>query len=747
MASSRDHTDNRFEALAASAPDAILTIDQDSVILSANPAVQRLFGYAPEELVGQSLSKVIPERLRARHFAGVGHYLRTGVRNVPWTGIELAALHRDGHEVPVEISFGEFTEPGGRRVFSGFVRDVSERVRQQRELQEARAAAEQALGELGRLGRITDVAIAQSTYEDMVQQLLRHLRDELKVDEAAVLFLNAEKTELTIGAWLGLAPDMSARTKVPVGAGVAGRAVAANKPIVVADIGANDAVSPVVRRDLSSLAAVPLRTDGHPMGALHVGSRKRRSFSDGDVRLLEIVADRMAGVLARLQLFEAERRARLEEAAARRELAARERELKQANSELEKRARDERALRALTQSIAGAQHVRDVMQRIAEGAITISGAIGSYVEQVRARHDQVEIVAVTGERTPPLGQRVPFPGSLTEEIIERREPAFLARLEGVGAAMAPYLARYCLECSVLIVPLFAEREPLGTLALLRPENEPPFDPVAINRLRTLADLASIALQRLVALDESERRRLEAEAAVRSRDEVLSIVSHDLRNPVSTVMMSAGLLADPEFALSDADRRKQIDVIGRSAHRMNRLIQDLLDVARIEGQRLTIDCRCEDPAALAVETCEAFRPIAADKSIDLACDIDHDLPRVSADRDRVAQVLSNYLNNALKFTPSGGSVVLRATLASDGGVRLSVSDTGPGISAEDLPHVFDRFWQAKRTAHLGSGLGLAIAKGIAEAHHGRVGVESTPGKGSTFWFVLPRGADCGGAGTT
>jgi PAS domain S-box-containing protein len=135
---------NGFEALASSAPDAILTIDERSRILFANPATERLFGYGVDELLGRSLTVLIPEAMRDRHRAGIARYLSTGRRNVPWTGVQLPALHKDGHEFPVEISFGEFVDEDGRRVFSGFVRDVSERVRQQRDLEKARASAEDA---------------------------------------------------------------------------------------------------------------------------------------------------------------------------------------------------------------------------------------------------------------------------------------------------------------------------------------------------------------------------------------------------------------------------------------------------------------------------------------------------------------------------------------------------------------------------------------------------------------------------
>ena len=415
-------------------------------------------------------------------------------------------------------------------------------------------------------------------------------------------------------------------------------------------------------------------------------------------------------------------------------------QLHAANTELAARAEEERALRRLAQEITGATRVPEVMHQIAEGALAVSHATGAYVEQVTS-DGLVEIVAVAGEAPPRRGQRVAYPGSLSEEIISKREPVFLTRMAGIGAAMAPYLDEHCHGCSVLVVPLFGGEAVLGALVLLRAPDEPPFEHGVVNRVRTLGDLASIALQRLVALSESERRAAEAEAAVRSRDEVLSVVSHDLRNPLNTVSMSAALLDDSDIPLNEEQRRKQLEIIKRSANRMNRLIQDLLDVARIEGGRLAISCRPEDPAALAAEACESFRPLAADKSVALECDIDRALSPVPADRDRVLQALSNFLNNALKFTPAGGRIRVSVSHADQNGVRFAVADTGAGIPADELPHVFNRFWQARKTAHLGSGLGLAIAKGVAEAHGGWVTVESEVGRGTTFSLYLPASGHC------
>jgi signal transduction histidine kinase len=287
----------------------------------------------------------------------------------------------------------------------------------------------------------------------------------------------------------------------------------------------------------------------------------------------------------------------------------------------------------------------------------------------------------------------------------------------------------------------ARRKVLGTLALLWDRDEPEFDAGIVERARVLADLASIALQRLLALSESERRRVQAESAVRARDDMLSIVSHDLRNPVSTIAMSASLLSDPQYALSGDEQQKQLGVIARSAHRMNRLIQDLLDVARIEGRRLTVSCRCEQAEALAREACESFQGIVADKGLTLTCDVDDGIPPVYVYRDRVLQLLSNFLNNAVKFSPEAGAIEITARRQRDGGVRFGVTDHGRGIRREDLPNVFKRYWQAQKTAHLGSGLGLTIAHGIAEAHGGRVWVESETDVATTFYFELGPSKQC------
>jgi len=230
-----------------------------------------------------------------------------------------------------------------------------------------------------------------------------------------------------------------------------------------------------------------------------------------------------------------------------------------------------------------------------------------------------------------------------------------------------------------------------------------------------------------------RRLVEEQAATRARDHILGIVAHDLRNPLSTMLMSAELLR--EGLPPGSPTYRQAEIIGRAGSQMKRLIQDLLDVKRIESGGLIIEPRSVPASSLLHDAAEMLRPQASANSLELDVDTPADLPTVWADPQRVQQVLANLIGNAIKFTPAGGRIAVHAT-QSTSEVRVVVADTGPGIPPEQLPHVFGQFWQGARADKRGIGLGLAIARGIVEAHHGCIGVESTVSQGSEFYFTLP-----------
>ena len=214
--------------------------------------------------------------------------------------------------------------------------------------------------------------------------------------------------------------------------------------------------------------------------------------------------------------------------------------------------------------------------------------------------------------------------------------------------------------------------------------------------------------------------------------MLGVVAHDLRNPLSTIRLAAELLLE---LVPDATHRKHLATLHRSALRMNELIQDLMEVSRIESGALALATRPERVSALLAEAGSMLGPLAQAHGLTLETAVDDGVSTVLGDSRRLLQVISNLVGNAIKFTPEGGRIGLRATAAGNE-VRFAVADTGPGIPPEQLPHVFGRFWQANRGDRRGIGLGLSIARGIVEAHGGRIWVESDLGEGSTFYFTVP-----------
>ncbi len=234
--------------------------------------------------------------------------------------------------------------------------------------------------------------------------------------------------------------------------------------------------------------------------------------------------------------------------------------------------------------------------------------------------------------------------------------------------------------------------------------------------------------------ENERLAGEAQEALRAREDLLAIVSHDLRNPLGVVLASTSLLLKSNLPPDKQERaRRQVEAIQRAGNRMNRLIRDLLDFASIQAGRLSVSMRPQDVAAMVAEVLEVMEPLAAPKGHHLVADVAPELA-IRCDHDRVIQLFSNLVGNAIKFTPDGGTITVRAAPEGDV-VRFSVADTGPGIPREELAHVFDRYYQAQRRNRDGIGLGLSIARGIVEAHGGRIWAESEEGKGSTFSFTL------------
>jgi signal transduction histidine kinase len=271
---------------------------------------------------------------------------------------------------------------------------------------------------------------------------------------------------------------------------------------------------------------------------------------------------------------------------------------------------------------------------------------------------------------------------------------------------------------------------------------------ALRRAETLS--AAAERERVVAEDlrqKSERLALEngqlyqkAQLAIRMREQVLTIVSHDLKNPLATILLTADVLSRRNVP---EERRRGLPLavgrLRRAADRMLRLIDDLLDFASIETGRLAINCEPQDPGPIVEETLTSFESTAQDQRLHLTGEIQSGLPQILCDRDRILQVLSNLIGNAINVSRAGGNITL--LVEADGAeVRFTVRDDGPGISENDLEHLFERYWRSDDVVYKGTGLGLAIARGIVAAHGGRIWAESELGRGATFRFSVPNVKD-------
>jgi PAS domain S-box-containing protein len=282
--------------------------------------------------------------------------------------------------------------------------------------------------------------------------------------------------------------------------------------------------------------------------------------------------------------------------------------------------------------------------------------------------------------------------------------------------------------SLLVLPLIAAGQVLGAISVYLVDPKRSFTPEVVSLAEKFAQPVALSLTNTSLYGAAQR-------ANQAREEVLGVVSHDLRNPLGAIAMCAGKLRrDPPS--DPAARDELLATISESVEIMNRLIQDLVDVASIERGQLSLERAAVSPGRVIDGAAQLFRVEAEQHGIHLGREVEADLPELSADDARLGQVLSNLVRNAIKFTPDGGRITLRAA-RQENAVRFSVTDTGRGIDPALHQRIFDRYWHASTGARKsGTGLGLSIARGIVEAHGGRLTVESAPEEGSTFAFTIP-----------
>jgi signal transduction histidine kinase len=471
-----------------------------------------------------------------------------------------------------------------------------------------------------------------------------------------------------------------------------------------------------------SVACVPLLVERRCIGAIAIHFARGRSLREDERVFLQVLARHCAEAIERARLYEAEKRARSEAEAAQRRMAF----LAEASRVLASSLEHEATLSSVVQLAVpqfadwcAVELCLDDEPRCQVAVAHVDPAKAGLARELLRRYpsephglDASPRVLRTGR--PELYEQIP--DQMLESNARDAEHLRLVRAVGLTSAM--------------VVPMSARGRMLGAITFVSSDPGRRYGAPDLEMAEQLARRAALAV-------DNARLYRAAQRAIRGRDDFLAIVSHDLRNPLTVCLMNAKLLLSGPPA-DETQTRRGLESILRSAERMDRLIGDLLEVATIEAGQLVVDPAPHPVESLVGPAIELARPLAAQKSLRLGASLEPGLPLVRCDRERVLQIFSNLLGNAIKFTPEGGLIEI-AVRARNGSVGFSVRDSGPGIPAEQLLHVFDRYWQAGRGDRRGVGLGLFITKALVEAHGGEVSVESRLGEGSTFSFTLPTSA--------
>jgi signal transduction histidine kinase len=465
-----------------------------------------------------------------------------------------------------------------------------------------------------------------------------------------------------------------------------------------------------------AFAILPLEAEGRVAGAVGLVFREARRFDYEEQVFLVVLARLAAQALLRAQAFEAERTARAEAEAARQRATFLAEASSLLASSLEWEATLASVARLAVPAVADWCAV-DAAEGLAAGEPPLAVAHADPRKLARALDWR--------RRWPPApSASTGVPAVIRtgrSELYEEIDDALLARAAADPEQLE--VARELGMTSAMIVPLSARGRTLGALSFVSTRRGRRYGPADLAMAEELGRRAGIAV-------DNARLFQDAQRAIRARDEVLAVVSHDLKNPLESVLLSASLLLR---APEPAQVRRYAEAVHRSAARMDRLIRELLDLSRMDAGRFTVELRPERLEGIVEEALALLAPVAQERGVTLSASGAPLGDAVSCDRERILQVLSNLVGNALSFSPRGGRVAVVLSLTARE-ARVEVRDDGPGIPPEDLPNVFDRFWKSRSR---GTGLGLAIVKGIVDAHGGSVQVESRVGAGSAFSFTLPR----------
>ncbi|MDT5271076.1 MAG: hypothetical protein QOH49_3262 [Acidobacteriota bacterium] len=726
--------DERYLSLLENANDIIYSHDLEGRYLAINRACSVVTGYTREEILGGlNIAQVVaPEHLElAKRMTA--QKLRDPSRP---TIYEIDIISRDGRRLTLEVSTRIAYRDGQPIAVEGIARDVTERVRaaQERErlLEEARAARDEAEESLGqrrdveeRLRTLVDASasLLGSPQTEVVLPAVLTLSHRLVAADAYAIwrYLEAESVWAVVAS--SRLSDEYSHERIEI---TSDTPRMTDTPLVVEDVYAMpmlEARREMYRREgVRSMLTLPLRARGEIVGTLVFYYREPRHFAETDVVVATALANLAASAVRTAELYDEQRSLRGEAQVAERRATF----LAEATTLLSSSLDYEKTLEAVAH--AAVPWVADWC------GVDILGEDGE-VRRLAVTH--VDPAKVEWARE--LSERYPYDPEAPRgvpEVLRTGQAELYAEIPDellVTSAKDEEHLRIMREVgftSVMIVPLAAQGRAFGAITFVTAESGRRYGAEDLAFAEDLARRASLAV-------ENARLYQQAQEANRIKDEFLATLSHELRTPLTAILGWASMLV--AGSLDEHEAVRAFAAIERNARAQRQIVEDVLDVSRIIMGKLRLEMRPVDWRGLVQDAVESVRPAAEAKGVYLSTLLAPEAGEVTADPNRLQQVMWNLLSNAVKFTPAGGRVEVE--LRREGAyTALQVSDTGEGIAPEFLPHVFDRFRQADMGTtrqHGGLGLGLAIVRHLVELHGGDVTAESAGrGLGSTFTLRLP-----------
>ena len=543
---------------------------------------------------------------------------------------------------------------------------------------------------LRRLQLVTDAALSHLDLKDLLAELLIRIRDALGADTAVVLLRDELRNELVARAAVGLEEEVEAGVRIPIGGGFAGRVAAERRPIVLDDLDYAEVLNPILReKGLKSMAGVPLVFANDVLGVLHVGTLTPRQFTNDDIEFLEIVADRVALAIEHARLFEAERRAR--------------ERLEQVHSVME----------TTPARLGFNERVGELLVRL-RGVLDVDTAAVLMLDE--STNELVARAAVGLEEEVEQGVRIPVGEGFAGLVAAEAHPIVLDDVDHAHV-LNPILREKGIK-SLLGAPLIVSDRVIGVIHVgtLEPRL---FDADDQELLELVASRAAIAIEGARIHDELVRL-----------DQVklnfVAIASHELRTPATSVYGIASTLKHHRHTITPEVREELEDALWEQATRFRSLIEQLLDLSRLDEKALRIDPQWLRLRDLIADVADVAAP-GADVRIDVPEELE-----VEADRHALERVFGNLITNAVSY---GEPPVVVSVQVRDRYFRVSIEDRGEGVPPEVVPRLFERF--ERGSVGKGSGLGLAIAKAYARAHGGDLFYDPSPRVGARFELILPR----------